>query len=421
MPTFKTYMRILLAHRIYIVIYLVIISITGIAIGLSTASGSSQHFTATSSRVAIIDHDDSRLSRALSAHVAKGNTVVPLADNKKSVQDALAQDTVSYLLVIPKGWGHDLMVAAVNEGTAPALEASVSYRSGEGFLVDQEVRSYAQGLFGSASLGGSQSDVVHATDESWGKSIGVSTIGQRATPLPDSLLNSALFSSYPIFASVTVCIALLMKTLNAKALHGRRVASPQSPRERNMALVAACVCIALVAWAWNFGLQTAILGRSAITQSPAQLGIVGLALLAYSLVSASVGFLVGQLGFSENAANAVANIEPVPATGRTCGRRPLHTVLLGVPRHRGCVGHEGRFHLERAATRGMRRRLHAVWHSHTACWHCARTRPDQAAGIEFNANSADARAWRLLAMLRSFSRSRLYALSFLGHSQCVAA
>ena len=49
MPTFKTYMKILLAHRIYIVIYLVIISITGIAIGLSTASGSSQHFTATSS------------------------------------------------------------------------------------------------------------------------------------------------------------------------------------------------------------------------------------------------------------------------------------------------------------------------------------------------------------------------------------
>lgn len=308
MPTFKTYMRILLAHRIYIVIYLVITSITGIAIGLSTASGSSQHFTATSSRIAIIDHDDSRLSRALSAHVTKGNTVVPLADNKKSVQDALAQDAVSYLLVIPKGWGHDLMVAAVNDGAAPALEASVSYRSGEGFLVDQEVRSYAQGLFGSASLGGSQSDVVHATDESWGKSIGVSTIGQRATPLPDSLLNSALFSSYPIFASVTVCIALLMKTLNAKALHGRRVASPQSPRERNVALVAACVCIALVAWAWNFGLQVAILGRSAIAQSPAQLGIVGLALLAYSLVSASVGFLVGQLGVSENAANAIANI-----------------------------------------------------------------------------------------------------------------
>ena len=47
MPTFKTYMRILLAHRIYIIIYLVIISITGIAIGLSMASGSSQHFTAT--------------------------------------------------------------------------------------------------------------------------------------------------------------------------------------------------------------------------------------------------------------------------------------------------------------------------------------------------------------------------------------
>lgn len=308
MPTFKTYMRILLAHRIYIVIYLVIISITGIAIGLSTASGSSQHFAATSSRVAIIDRDGSELSRALSAHVAEDNTLVPLADDKKSVQDALAQDAVSYLLVIPKGWGHDLMVAAAGDGTAPALEASVSYRSGEGFLVDQQVKSYVQGLFGSASLGGSQGDAVRTTDESWGKSIGISTIGQRATPLPNPLLSAALFSSYPIFASVTVCIALLMKALNAKALRGRRVASPQSPRERNVALVAVCVCIALIAWAWNFGLQVTLLGRGAIARSPAQLGIVGLALLTYSLVSASVGFLVGQLGISENAANAVANI-----------------------------------------------------------------------------------------------------------------
>lgn len=308
MPTFKTYMRILLAHRIYIIIYLVIISITGIAIGLSMASGSSQHFTATSSRVAIIDHDDSKLSRALSAHVAKDNTLVPLAGDKKSVQDALAQDAVSYLLVIPKGWGHDLMVAAGDKDTTPALEASVSYRSGEGFLVDQEVKSYVQGLYGSASLEGSQGDVVRTTDESWDKSIGVSTIGQRATPLPSSLLSAALFSSYPIFASVTVCIALLMKALNARALHGRRVASPQSPRERNVALVAACVCLALIAWAWNFGLQVTLLGRDAIARSPEQLGIVGLALLAYSLVSASVGFLVGQLGVSENAANAVANI-----------------------------------------------------------------------------------------------------------------
>lgn len=308
MPTFKTYMRILLAHRAYIIVYLVIVSITGIAIGLSTASGSNQRFTATSSRVAIVDRDGSKLSRALSAHVAKDNTLVPLADDKKSVQDALAQDAVSYLLVIPRGWGHGLMAAAADGGAAPALEASVSYRSGEGFLVDQEVKSYVQGLFGSASLGGSQSDAVRATNESWGKSIGISTIDQRATPLSSSLVSAALFSSYPIFASVTVCIALLMRALNAPAVRGRRLASPQSPRERNVALVAACVCMALIAWAWNFGLQVAILGRDAIARSPAQLAIVGLALLAYSLVSASVGFLVGQLGVSENAANAVANI-----------------------------------------------------------------------------------------------------------------
>lgn len=38
------------------------------------------------------------------------------------------------------------------------------------------------------------------------------------------------------------------------------------------------------------------------------MAIVGAALLAYSLVSAATGFLMGQLGCSENASNAIANI-----------------------------------------------------------------------------------------------------------------
>ncbi len=66
--------------------------------------------------------------------------------------------------------------------------------------------------------------------------------------------------------------------------------------------------IALIAWAWNFGLEVAVLGGSALTSSPVQLALVGAALLVYALVSASIGFLAGQLGVSENAANALANI-----------------------------------------------------------------------------------------------------------------
>ncbi|MCH3948105.1 MAG: ABC transporter permease [Olsenella sp.] len=91
-------------------------------------------------------------------------------------------------------------------------------------------------------------------------------------------------------------------------MRDRRLASPETARARNLALLGALWSIALVAWAWNFGLEVAVLGGSALASSPVQLALVGAALLVYALVSASVGFLAGQLGVSENAANALANI-----------------------------------------------------------------------------------------------------------------
>nr|WP_156797600.1 ABC transporter permease [Olsenella sp. oral taxon 809] len=105
-----------------------------------------------------------------------------------------------------------------------------------------------------------------------------------------------------------VCIAVLMSSVGRRPVRNRRLASPEPAHARNLALLGACVTIALIAWAWNFELEVAVLGRSALASSPVQLALVGAALLVYALVSASVGFLAGQLGVSENAANALANI-----------------------------------------------------------------------------------------------------------------
>lgn len=309
MTTFRTYLKIFLSHRVYIAIYLVMLSLVGVVIGLSASSASTGEFQAASVNVAVIDRDGSRLSSALAQYVLQGNNLVDVADEKRAIQDAVARDKVSYLLVIPEGWGEGLLDAARQGTQAPDLETYVSYYSGAGRLVDVEAVGYAQGLYGTAAmLGGSDADVVAATDAAWEGSTQVSMVAQAASTLPTSIVTAAEFASYPIFSSAMVCIAVLMSSVGRRPVRDRRLASPEPAHSRNLALFGACVTIALVAWAWNFGLEVAVLGGSALANSPVQLALVGVALLVYALVSASIGFLAGQLGASENAANALANI-----------------------------------------------------------------------------------------------------------------
>ena len=309
MTTFRTYLKIFLSHRIYIAIYLVMLSLVGVIIGLSTSQAATGEFQPASVNVAVIDRDGSELSSALASHVFAGNNQVDVADEKRAIQDAVARDQVSYLLVVPEGWGEELLDAARHGTQAPNLETFVSYYSGAGRLVDVEATGYADGLYGmAATLGGSEADVIAATDASWEGSARVSMIEQVAAPLPASIVTAAEFASYPIFSSSMVCIAVLMSSVGRRPVRDRRLASPEPAHTRNLALLGACVTIALIAWAWNFGLEVAVLGGSALGSSPVQVALVGAALLVYALVSASVGFLAGQLGVSENAANALANI-----------------------------------------------------------------------------------------------------------------
>ena len=221
-----------------------------------------------------------------------------------------------------------------------------------GRLLDIEVTGYADGLYGmAATLGGSAAEVVSATDDAWEGSTQVSMVEQVASPLPASLVTAAEFASYPIFSSAMVCIAVLMSSVERRPVRDRRLASPEPARTRNLALLGACATIGLVAWAWTFGLEVLVLGRSTLASSPAQLALVGAALLAYALVAASVGFLAGQLGVSESAANALANILGMvmsflgggmdgplaPARWAHC-RGTLHAGVLGHAGGRGAAG-----------------------------------------------------------------------------------
>lgn len=309
MQSFRTCLKILAGHRIYILVYLVMLSAFALLVGLPSGTAADSGYTKTSVKVAVIDRDGTALSKALAAHVRDGNAAVELDGTDEAIQDALAKGSVSYLLVIPEGWEAGLIAAAQDGSSAPDLETSVSCQSGQARLVDIEATSYADALYGLAAAGiADPSALAEAAGTAWSTSAKVTSLEETPEPVPQGVVQSALFSSYSLFSSIAIAISLLMGALRRPAIEGRLLAAPTKRHTRSLVLFCACLTAALAAWGFNVVLQFMFLGRGSASQAPAQLCLIYLGMLLNALNAAGIGYLLGQFSMSENAANASANV-----------------------------------------------------------------------------------------------------------------
>ncbi|WP_315583147.1 ABC transporter permease [Actinomyces viscosus] len=309
MSTFKTCLRIVAAHRAYVLIYLVVMSLFGLLTGVARSEDYSSQVTKATASVAVIDRDDSAVSHGIRDYVESVGKVQPLEDSRQDIQDAIAQNRVNYVLIIPAGYGQDLQQAARQGAEPPRMDTVISYESASGALMDVRTGSYTGQVADYLStLTDDPARAVALAKDTMDHSAAAERIAQDTTPLPHNLVVYARFSFYPLLAFAIVTISTLMTSLGRRAVRSRLDAAPVSGRTRNLGLLGACLIAGAVGWLWIFGLGVAAFGADAVTTSAPLLGVVGAALGAYMLVAVSVGFLMGQIGLGQNAANAIANI-----------------------------------------------------------------------------------------------------------------
>lgn len=70
---------------------------------------------------AVIDRDQSDLSRSVAAFLEERGTSVEVADEARACQDAVATGLVDYLLIVPAGFEEGYLAAAATAATARAL------------------------------------------------------------------------------------------------------------------------------------------------------------------------------------------------------------------------------------------------------------------------------------------------------------
>lgn len=309
MSTFKTCVRVVAAHRLYILIYLVLLSVFGLLTGMARSEDDSSQVTTATASVAVIDRDGSTISRGIKDYVESVGKVQPLEDSTQTIQDATAQNRVNYVLIIPAGYGQRLQQATRQGIEPPRMDTVIGYESASGALMNVRTDSYTgQVADYLATLTDDPTRAVALAEETMSHSAPAERIAQDTAPLSHSFLVYTRFSLYPLMAFAIVTISTLMTALGRRAVRSRLDAAPVSGGARNLGLLGACLVVGVVGWLWILGLGVAVFGAGSVTTSAPLLGVVGAALGSYMLVAVSLGFLMGQFGLGQNAANAVANI-----------------------------------------------------------------------------------------------------------------
>ena len=322
MSTFKTALRMALAHPLYLLIYTVFISLMGVFIAASVSWNSSQltEYKPYDTNVIVVDRDNSDLSRALTKHLgSRFHLVTGVGDDMYDLADALAKSnsakgSADCVFFIPEGFEDDLVAAARAGEDLPKLD--VTYGSGTmaAALSSAEASRWVS-LAGTAAAlepAASDGDVAKAAEHAAAKRAEVQIEQVKVDSTAAATLESYFnFGAYAIISSVIVSVGLVFSGMNEPERVRRMEAGPLSERQRSLAVFAAAAVLTVCIWFVSS--MMGVVGFAGAVAEVAEVGVgrVCLALaatFALACTPLAVGFALSSLGAREELLNGVGNL-----------------------------------------------------------------------------------------------------------------
>lgn len=309
MPIVRIAVRLIAEHRVLFVVYVLLFSVVG-----SFAAGSlgpvSTTYEAVRPVVAVIDRDHSVVSRALADHVASASDMVDIADSTRALQEAAAKNYADYVLVIPSGYGDELVGAAHAGADAPALENVVSYTSARGALMDERVRSYVQELYAMAAArpGANAEELVRLVDAAQVAGVAVETVDAETPGLPVTYLVYCQFALYALFGGIAAIVGVGLADLRTPEVRQRIGGAPVPSTAFDAQIAGAIALCGIAVWAINAAVGIALYADELARVPVALTALMLVILFALMLVGMAFGFLIWQLGVRRELVHAIANI-----------------------------------------------------------------------------------------------------------------
>lgn len=310
----KRALVIALRHPLYLVIYIGFLSAMGaLLIGeVGGAQDPSSPSAPSKAAIALVDRDDTAISRALQDALALTDELVDVDDEAIALQDVLAKDQADIVLIIPSGFGSELISAARDGRDLPRLDMATGGDMQTAALATQRATRWASLVAAQAALDPAldAAGIVQAVDEASRVEPAIKVLESTSGSTAASRLAFYLtFSSYTVTSSVIVVAGMVLSTLNAPDIRRRQLSSPTSTWRLGLGGIAGCGVLALAVCIWVSVVGIVVAGAvPLLSHALPQVALALLSLAVFSLVPLALAYTLAQCGFKEEALNAIANL-----------------------------------------------------------------------------------------------------------------
>ncbi|MDR3359653.1 MAG: ABC transporter permease [Bifidobacteriaceae bacterium] len=263
--------------------------------------------------VVVVDHDDSELSRALAAEVAKWGEPRELGDSQRELRDAAAVSGIAYIALIPEGYQADFEAAARAGGQPPRFETVDTLDTAQEVLIDQRAEAFLR-LTWTALAAQPEAGLDLALTQAERASAAQAeqaVVERQATGVDTTRFGYfAGFAAYPLTVGILALAGLMFRAFQVGDVRRRNLASPVSPRLVSWRLGLAGVVVCLLAWSWMsiLSLAPSSGGLAVAAGAPLRFALVLVALLVFTAAPLALAFLASQLGMSEAGMGGFANL-----------------------------------------------------------------------------------------------------------------
>ena len=351
MNTCKTALRVIWAHKFYLLLYLVGMSLIMIVIGSTNmqaavranASSSVGRFEPAKAKIVVINRDRGNqvgceLGQGLERYLGKSAQLVTVEDKPQALQDANVSGKSDLTVIIPAGYGQRFLdaledtAAQAHSGSKatdfPKVETAASYNSSRGSLAQLQVDSYFDALRTALlpDLGQNGPMKLHSSAAiedaaAYAVSHYASSqphVGIHASPKDDDhgallegFATTVGLAAFPLMTALTVCVATLFGAFSSPDRHRRMLASPMRSSSLNGQELTAALILAGFSWLYYVALVAFSMAASGVSLVSLGWGRVLLSffvMLIFAVSAASFGFMLAQFNPSSSLINSVGVI-----------------------------------------------------------------------------------------------------------------
>lgn len=298
MIVFKTFLKVLKACKIPVIMYTVILVLFG-AFNMQT-SDHTAYFVDSKPSISIVNYDENKGITAHLIHYMESRTTIKTFDSSSALDDALFYRDISYIIFIPEHYREDLL-----SGRHPVIDVK-STNDYDASLSEMMLSRYLKTLDVYLACGmESEEALIQYMDLMLVDEVDIHVTSVLDTNQLSKASFYYNFASYSLLAGCVYVICLILSSFQSQKIRKRTIISSMSDRKYNFVLLLSNLLFALLLWLFYVILSFILIGNIMFTAH-------GLLYILNSFVFVlcvlSLSFMIGKLISNKDAINGIVNV-----------------------------------------------------------------------------------------------------------------